>query len=65
MTQQQLGDVKRLASVDVERTLMGLETEGLIERRNRSVVIGDWQDPARVADQPGIFAPLAELSGIP
>ncbi|HET7678949.1 MAG TPA: Crp/Fnr family transcriptional regulator [Xanthobacteraceae bacterium] len=51
MTQEQLGDATGLTSVHVNRTLKGLEAEGLIERaRPRSITIGDWKKLAETGD---------------
>jgi len=50
MTQDQLADAVGLTPVHVNRTLMALGREGLIERRRRSVRIDDWKELARVAD---------------
>lgn len=51
MTQEQLADTTGLTSVHVNRTLKGLEAEGLIERTNpRSIVIGDWRKLAEIGD---------------
>lgn len=51
MTQEQLADTTGLTSVHVNRTLKGLETEGLIERANpRAIHIGDWRKLAKAGD---------------
>ena len=51
MTQEQLGDATGLTSVHVNRTIKGLERDGLIDRsRPRSIVIGDWKKLADVGD---------------
>lgn len=51
MTQDQLADATGLTSVHVNRTLKGLEADGLIERRNpRAIEIGDWRKLAKVGD---------------
>jgi CRP-like cAMP-binding protein len=50
MTQDQLADALGLTSVHVNRTLMALQTEGLIVRTRRSVRIPDWKALASVAD---------------
>lgn len=51
MTQEQLADATGLTSVHVNRTLKGLEGEGLIERSTpRSIVIGDWKKLAETGD---------------
>ena len=50
MTQEQLADALGLTPVHVNRTLKALEAEGLIERTQRSVKIGDWKKLADVGD---------------
>ena len=51
MTQEQLADTTGLTSVHVNRTLKGLEKDGLIERDNpRAISIGDWRRLAEVGD---------------
>ena len=51
MNQEELADATGLTSVHVNRTLMELAREGLIERTTpRSVVIGDWKKLAAAGD---------------
>jgi CRP-like cAMP-binding protein len=51
MTQEQLADATGLTSVHVNRTLKGLEKDGLIERANpRAIQIGDWRNLAAAGD---------------
>ena len=51
MTQDQLADATGLTSVHVNRTLRGLEKDGLIERSNpRMIEIGDWRKLAEIGD---------------
>lgn len=50
MTQDQLADALGLTSVHVNRTLMALEADDLIERTRRFVRIGDWKALATVGD---------------
>jgi CRP-like cAMP-binding protein len=51
MTQEQLGDATGLTSVHINRTLKGLEADGLIERTTpRSIVVGDWRKLAETGD---------------
>jgi CRP-like cAMP-binding protein len=50
MTQEQLADCTGLTSVHVNRTLKGLDRDGLIARTNRSVKIGDWKALAAAGD---------------
>ncbi len=50
MTQEQLGDSLGLTSVHVNRTLKGLEAEGLILRSKRAVTVADWHGLQRAGD---------------
>ena len=51
MTQEQLADALGLTAVHVNRTVRGLEADGLIARRSsRSVTIGDWRKLADAGD---------------
>lgn len=51
MTQEQLADATGLTSVHINRTIRGLEGDGLIERSSpRSITIGDWRRLAEVGD---------------
>lgn len=50
MTQEQLADATGLTPVHVNRTLRGLDQEGLISRDKRSVRIGDWKRLAAAGD---------------
>lgn len=51
MTQEQLADATGMTAVHVNRTLKGLESEGLIDRSNpRSIRIGDWRRLASTGD---------------
>jgi hypothetical protein len=51
MTQEQLADATGLTSVHVNRTIKGLEADGLIVRRTpRFVEIGDWKKLAETGD---------------
>lgn len=51
MSQEQLGDATGLTPIHVNRTLMGLEKDGLIERVSpRSIHIGDWRKLADAGD---------------
>lgn len=54
MSQEQLGDALGLTSVHVNRTLMALESEGLILRSKRAVTVADWHGLQRAGD----FNPL-------
>jgi CRP-like cAMP-binding protein len=50
MTQDQLADALGLTPVHVNRTLMALEAQGLIERTRRSVKIGNWDKLAMAGE---------------
>jgi len=51
MTQEQLADATGLTPVHINRTLMALEKEGVIDRANpRSIGIGDWRKLAQVGE---------------
>lgn len=50
MTQEQLADCTGLTAVHVNRTLMAMARDGLIERTRRSVIIADWKKLARAGD---------------
>ncbi len=50
MTQEQLADATGLTAVHVNRTLKGLDRDGLTERSSRSVLIKDWNTLAKAGD---------------
>ncbi len=50
MTQEQLADCTGLTSVHVNRTLRGLDADGVIKRTTRSVTVEDWKRLAEEAD---------------
>lgn len=50
ITQEQLGDAVSLTPVHVNRTLMRLEEDGLINRSKRVITIRDWNELAKTAD---------------
>lgn len=51
LTQEQLADATGLTSVHVNRTIRGLERDGLIDRLHpRSITIGDWKKLAEAGD---------------
>ena len=54
MTQEQIADTVGLTTVHVNRTLKSLDSEGLISRSKRSVVINDWKRMSETGD----FNPL-------
>ncbi|MEA1013543.1 Crp/Fnr family transcriptional regulator [Sphingosinicella sp. LY1275] len=59
MTQEQLGDCTGLTPVHVNRTLKGLDRDGLITRSNRAVTVNDWQKLAQVGDFQSRYLHLA------
>ena len=51
MTQEQIADATGLTSVHVNRTIKGLERDGLIDRSHpRSIQIGNWRRLADAGD---------------
>lgn len=50
MTQEQLADATGLTPVHVNRVLKGLEAEGLIERKRRTIHFPDWRRLQDVGD---------------
>jgi CRP-like cAMP-binding protein len=61
MTQEQLADATGLTPVHINRTLRGLEKEGLIDRVSpRSIHIGDWRKLAEVGDFDSNYLHLRE-----
>jgi CRP-like cAMP-binding protein len=50
ITQEQLGDAVSLTPVHVNRTLMRLEEDGLINRTKRVITINNWIELAKTAD---------------
>jgi len=50
ITQEQLADAVALTSVHVNRKLMQLEDDGLIQRSKRMIRVNDWQALAEVGD---------------
>lgn len=50
MSQEQIGDALGLTSVHVNRTLKGLEADGLIGRSKRAVTVADWDGLRRAGD---------------
>lgn len=49
MTQEQIGDATGLTAVHVNRMLMQLGAEGVIARRGKDVIVGDWARLRRLA----------------
>jgi CRP-like cAMP-binding protein len=65
MTQEQLADATGLTPVHVNRTIRGLEADGLIERDNpRFICIVDWQTLADVGDFESRYLHLRDGDGI-
>jgi CRP-like cAMP-binding protein len=61
MNQDQLADATGLTGVHVNRSLKGLEADGLIERRSpRSIEIGDWKKLANTGDFNSAYLHLPE-----
>jgi CRP-like cAMP-binding protein len=61
LTQEQLADATGLTPVHVNRTIKGLDAEGLIERANpRSITIGDWKKLAEAGDFDSNYLHLQE-----
>jgi CRP-like cAMP-binding protein len=61
MTQEQIADTTGLTSVHVNRTIKGLEADGLITRKSsRSVTIGDWKKLAHAGDFDSNYLHLKE-----
>ena len=66
ITQEQLADAVSLTSVHVNRTLMKLEAEGLIQRSKRMIVVRDWAAQVREGDFDPRYlhvGPMAAISG--
>ena len=61
MTQEQLADTTGLTAVHINRTLKGLEADGLIQRSSpRSITIGDWRKLAAAGDFTSAYLHLHE-----
>ncbi len=65
MTQEQLADALALTSVHVNRTLMALADDGLIERHKRSVRLRDFDQLARIGDFDTRYLHLDRLEPFP
>ena len=50
LTQEHLGDILGLTAVHVNRTLQALSADGIVERRQRSLTIRDWDRLATTGD---------------
>jgi len=65
MTQEQIADATGLTSVHVNRVLMALSREGLIERDKRLVRIPDWERLRRVAGFSALYLHLDQTPPLP
>jgi CRP-like cAMP-binding protein len=63
MTQEQIADCTGLTPVHVNRTLMGLDADGLTERSKRAVLITDWERLAHVGDFNSDYLHLVRVGG--
>jgi CRP-like cAMP-binding protein len=61
MTQEQLGDATGLTSVHVNRTIKGLEAEGLVQRNKRYLHIPDWERLRQAADFSDLYLHLDQV----
>jgi CRP-like cAMP-binding protein len=61
MTQEQLADATGLTPVHVNRVLMALAREGLIERNKRHIRIPDWERLRRVAGFSELYLHLDQV----
>ncbi len=61
MSQEQIGDALGLTSVHVNRTLKLLESEGLIARTKRAVVVADWEGLRRAGDFDAHYLHLRDM----
>jgi CRP-like cAMP-binding protein len=59
MTQEQLADVTGLTPVHVNRSLMAMESDGLLTRTQRYVAVADWQRLREVGDFDEAYLHLA------
>ena len=50
MTQEQIADATGLTTVHVNRTLLVLEQDGLVQRDRRGLIVTDWDGLRRAAD---------------
>jgi CRP-like cAMP-binding protein len=65
ITQEQLADATGLTAVHVNRVLMALAREGLIERDKRLVRIPDWEKLRRVAGFSEVYLHLDQTAAAP
>jgi CRP-like cAMP-binding protein len=64
MTQEQLADATGLTSVHVNRVLMALSREGLIERNKRHIRIPHWESLRRVAGFSEVYLHLDQVASV-
>ncbi|HEX8192038.1 MAG TPA: Crp/Fnr family transcriptional regulator [Allosphingosinicella sp.] len=64
MTQEQLADCTGLTPVHVNRTLKGLDRDGLTQRTLRSVAIRDWDSLAKAGDFDTRYLHLADKQAL-
>jgi CRP-like cAMP-binding protein len=64
MTQEQLADCTGLTPVHVNRTLKGLDRDGLTQRTMRSVAIRDWDSLAKAGDFDTRYLHLADRQAL-
>ena len=60
MSQEQLADCTGLTAVHINRTLRGLELDGVISRTSRSVTVDDWKRLAEEGDFSSAYLHLRE-----
>ena len=60
MTQEQLADCTGLTSVHVNRTLRGLDADGIISRTRRTVTVEDWKRLAQEGDFSSAYLHMRE-----
>ena len=64
MTQEQLADATGLTAVHVNRVLMALSREGLIERHRRHIRIPEWERLRRVAGFSEVYLHLDQVARV-
>jgi CRP-like cAMP-binding protein len=62
MTQEQLADATGLTAVHVNRVLMALARDGLIERQKRNIRIPEWESLRRVAGFSEVYLHLDQTA---
>src|SRR6185369_17655449 len=63
MTQEQLADATGLTAVHINRVLMTLSHDGLIERHKRHIRIPEWEALRRVAGFSEVYLHLDQVAG--